>query len=183
LLVFKGAGVDDALYKDIANKLTADKNSVNKFDMVRTLLERINVNSQKFLRERREIIKRVTEFESFSTCWPDDQLKAKGLVAEIQKVVNVKDSFTRMNQERTYQQKKSTEAYLKNIQAQQKVKSEREAVKTDLYALFSESNAQKRGKLLESVLNRYFKTYNILVAEDFRRVGDTERAFWNRSMA
>lgn len=172
LLFFKGAGIDDPLYNDIAKKLAADKNSLNKFDMVRTVLERINVNSQKYLRERREIIKRVTEFESFSACWPDDQLKAKGLVAEIQKVVNVKDSFTRMNQERTSQQKKNSEDYLKNIQAQQKIRAEREAVKTDLYALFSENNAQKRGKLLESVLNRYFKTYNILVAEDFRRVSE-----------
>jgi restriction endonuclease Mrr len=172
LLFFKGAGVDYAVYKDVADKLSADKNSLNKFDMVRTVLERINVNSQKYLRERREIVKRVTEFESFSACWPDDQLKAKGLVAEIQKVVNVKDSFTRMNQERANQQKKNSEEYLKNIQTQHNIKLNRDAVKTDLYALFSEKNAQKRGKLLESVLNRYFKTYNILVAEDFKRLSE-----------
>lgn len=172
LLFFKGAGVDENLYVDIANKLSLDKNSINKFDMVRAVLERINLNSQKYLRERREVIKRVTEFESFSTCWPDDQLKAKGLIAEIRKVVNIKDSFTRMNQERANQQKKNSDEYLKNILAIQKVKAERETVKQDLFALFSESNAQKRGKLLEAVLNRYFKTYNISVAEDFRRVGE-----------
>jgi restriction system protein len=172
LLFFKGAGVDEALYSDIEAKLRLDRHSINKFDMVRLVLERINVNSQKFLRERREIIKRVTEFESFNACWPDDQLKAKGLVSEIQKVVNVKDSFTRMNQERTNEQKKNSDEYLKSIQVLQKVKEERDAVKKDLYALFSESNAQKRGKLLESVLNRYFKTYNILVKEDFKRVSE-----------
>jgi restriction endonuclease Mrr len=172
LLFFKGAGVDEAIYSDIEAELRLDRHSINKFDMVRSVLERINVNSQKFLRERREIIKRVTEFESFNACWPDDQLKAKGLVSEIQKVVNVKDSFTRMNQERTNEQKKNSDDYLKSIQALQKVKEERDDVKKALYALFSENNAQKRGKLLEAVLNRYFKTYNILVKEDFKRVGE-----------
>lgn len=172
LLFFKGAGVDEAIYSDIEAKLRLDRHSINKFDMVRSVLERINVNSQKFLRERREIIKRVTEFESFNACWPDDQLKAKGLVSEIQKVVNVKDSFTRMNQERTNEQKKNSDDYLKSIQALQKVKEERDDVKKALYALFSENNAQKRGKLLEAVLNRYFKTYNILVKEDFKRVSE-----------
>jgi hypothetical protein len=41
-------------------------------------------------------MKRLVEFEDFSTCWPDDQLKAKGLVAEILRVIDVKDSFGRM---------------------------------------------------------------------------------------
>jgi restriction system protein len=172
LLFFKGAGIDDSQYTDISQKLAFDKNSVNKFDMARTVLERINLNSQKFLRERREVIKRVTEFESFDTCWPEDQLKAKGLVSEIRKVVNVKDSFTRMSQERTNQQKKNSDEYLKNLQEQQKIKEERNRVKNDLYHLFAETNAQKRGKLLESVINAYFKSYKILVKDDFKRVGE-----------
>jgi hypothetical protein len=45
-------------------------------------------------------VKRVTEFEDFTTCWPSDQLKAEGLVARVRQVVNVRDSFTRMKQER-----------------------------------------------------------------------------------
>jgi hypothetical protein len=52
------------------------------------------------LRPRREIIKRVVEFEHFETCWPEDQLKAKGLVASVREAVNTKDAFTRMKQER-----------------------------------------------------------------------------------
>lgn len=172
LLFFKGAGVDEAIYSDINSKLYFDKNSINKFDMVRTVLERINMNSQKFIRERREIIKRVTEFESFSACWPDDQLKARGLVSEIQKVVNVKDSFTRMNQERASQQKKRSEEYVKGVHDIRKIKDERDLIKKDLYALFSLNSPHERGKKLESVLNRYFKSYNILVKEDFKRVSE-----------
>ena len=55
--------------------------------MVRTTLTRLNERGEAALRERREILKRVTEFEDFSTCWPNDQLKAKGLVAEIRRVI------------------------------------------------------------------------------------------------
>ena len=46
------------------------------------------------------MIKRVTEYEDFSTCWPEKQLPAQGLVARVRAVVNVKDTFTRLNQER-----------------------------------------------------------------------------------
>ncbi len=40
------------------------------------------------------------EYEVFSTCWPEDVLKAKGLVSEVRRVVEVKDSFTRIRQEK-----------------------------------------------------------------------------------
>jgi hypothetical protein len=79
---------------------SANSAAVRKHEIVRTVLTRLNERGEKSLGERREILKRVTEFEDYSTCWPADQLKAKGLVAEIRRVVNVKDSFTRMSQER-----------------------------------------------------------------------------------
>lgn len=66
--------------------------------IVRTVLDRLNAKGKPSLLERREILKRVTEFEDFSTCWASDQLKAKGLVAEVSRVIGVKDSFTRMKQ-------------------------------------------------------------------------------------
>ena len=53
-----------------------------------------------------EILRRITEFEDFSTGWPTDQLKAKGLVGEIRHVVDVKDSFTRMRSEREQERQK-----------------------------------------------------------------------------
>ena len=172
LLFFKGAGINENLYSDITNKINQDKDSINKYEIARSVLERINENSEKFLRERREIIKRITEFESFSTCWESDQLKAKGLVSEIQKVVNVKDSFTRMKQERENESNKRKKEYQKKIKEVQKKKESLEKTKNDLYALFSEKNAQKKGLLLEKVLNNYFKTFEILVKEDFKRTGE-----------
>lgn len=172
LLFFKGAGVDESIFSDIAQIVKTDKDSISKFKICRRILERINEDSEKHLRERREILKRITEFESFSTCWENDQLKAKGLVTEIQKVVNVKDSFTRMNQERLRESEKRKQEYTAKIEQIQKHNANLQNLKNALFALFRETNAQKRGKDLEKVLNGYFKEYQISVREDFKRTGE-----------
>ncbi|MFV0366280.1 MAG: restriction endonuclease [Mangrovibacterium sp.] len=172
LLFFKGAGVNENLFSDISTKVYLDKNSINKFDIVRTILERINEKNEIHLRQRREIVKRVTEFEAFTTCWENDRLKAMGLVSEVQKLVNVKDSFTRMKQERENEQKKHAQEYQKKVNDIKKEQEVKEQIQKDLYSLFGESNAQKRGKKLENVLNAYFNAFNILIKEDFRRNGE-----------
>lgn len=171
LLFFHGAGVPVELSKDVADRLRADRVSVNKYDIARTVVVRLNERGDATIRERREVIKRVVEFEDFSRCWPDDQMKAKGLVAEVQRVLNVKDSFTRLNQER--QRERTVRLEAQEAEAQ-KVKLQRatlDGIKNDLFGLFIETNAQVRGKKLEPVLNRLFKSYGISVREDFTRSG------------
>ncbi|MDR1748280.1 MAG: restriction endonuclease [Spirochaetaceae bacterium] len=172
LLFFKGAGVDERLYSDISEKVRQDKNSISKYDICRKILERINENNEKYLRERREIIKRITEFEAFSSCWENDQLKAKGLVAEIRNVVNVKDSFTRMKQEKDKEKEGQKKEFEKKMKELQERKDNIEKLKKELFALFLETNFQKRGKQLEKVLNNYFQIHEILIKEDFKRVGE-----------
>lgn len=172
LTFFNGAGVDDNIYSDITLKVNSNPESISKYDICRTILERINQDTDKYLRERREILKRITEFEAFSTCWEKDQFKAKGLVAEIQKVINVKDSFTRMKQEREREQDLRKKEYQNKIEEVKKQKELLVKIKTEFFTLFSEKDFQKRGKTLEKVLNNYFRAYEILVKEDFKRVGD-----------
>ncbi len=172
LTFFNGAGISTTLYEDVTIRVHTNPDDISKYEICRIILERINQNSDKYLRERREILKRITEFEAFSTCWESDQLKAKGLVSEIQKVINVKDSFTRMKQERENEQNLRRKEHQQKISEIQKQKETIGKIKKELYSLFSESNHQKRGKTLESVLNNYFKTYQILVKEDFKRVGE-----------
>ena len=58
LLFFKGAGVDERLFSDISTQVNQDRNAITKYDICRRILERINENTEKYLRERREIIKR-----------------------------------------------------------------------------------------------------------------------------
>jgi hypothetical protein len=80
--------------------LAEDASTINKFDIVRPLLTRLNEAGDTALGERRALLQRVHDFEDFSTCWESGRLEAQGLVGQIRKVVNVKDSFTRMRQER-----------------------------------------------------------------------------------
>jgi len=88
LMFFPGAGVADAVTSDLAAQLQTAKDEINKYEIVRTVLERLNAKGEGDLRERREVLRRVVEFANFDTCWPSDQLKAKGLVASIREVVN-----------------------------------------------------------------------------------------------
>jgi restriction system protein len=171
ILFFRGAGVPASMTADIEIALKTDRDSVKKHESARTILTRVNEGGDTLLATRRELLKRVTEFEDFSRCYDNDVMKAKGLVAEIRRVVQVKDSFTRMKQER------DREAEARRAEQQQKTATARErrekiaAAKTRLYALFGETNPQRRGKTLESVLNDLFRAYGALIAEDFRRKG------------
>lgn len=167
LLFFHGAGVSEDIWKDISQQLRVDRNSINKYEITRKVLTRLNEKGEAGLRERREILKRVTEFENFSSCWDNDRLKAKGLVAEIREIVNVKDAFTRMKLEREAEKKKHQLEAQKKAEAQKLKRVKLEQIKVDFAALFSEKDPQKRGKKLEVVLNDLFATYEILVKEAF----------------
>jgi len=165
LLFFTGAGVSTTHTNDIAVRLKQDRATVNKYEIVRTILARLNQKGDAAIRERREVVKRVVEFEDFSTCWPEDQLKAKGLVAQIRQVVNVKDSFTRMNLERKAERSQRLAEQRARDKKEQERKAELSAIKSDLFALFREQNPQKRGKAVEGVLNRLFQSNGILIRD------------------
>ena len=158
---------------EIRTRLSNAPNSINKFEMARTVLTGLNEIGDSAIRERREILKRVVEFEDFSTCWENDRLEAQGLVAKIRDVVNVKDSFTRMNQERTAEVRKRRET---QDAATMKLRQRRERmakIRQEFSGLFAIENAQERGLRLERVLNEIFDVEGILVQEDFRRIPAT----------
>jgi len=172
LLFFKGAGVGAAFTQDLAQQLRANRDGLKKHEMVRTVLTRLNERGEATLRERREVLKRVVEFEDFSSCWPDDQLRGKGLVAEIRKLINVKDSFTRMSQEREAESRERREAVEAKRKAIEQRKRDLQTLKGELFGLFPMTDAWARGKKLEGVLNRLFKASEILVREAFTLKGD-----------
>jgi hypothetical protein len=172
LLFFRGAGVPSRHIGDLAAAVQRDKDSISKYEIARRVLERINAEGDKTLAARREVIKRVVEFDDFAGCWPNDVLEAQGLVAQIQRIVNVKDSFTRMNLEREkerQQRQHEHEAKMKKVQQRTELRA---AVKRDLYALFAVQNAWKRGKQLEEILNRLFNVEEILIREAFTLRGN-----------
>ncbi len=173
LLFFKGAGVSDAATRDLAEMVQKDRKSINKYRIARTILTRLSEEGDARLRERREVLKRVAEFEDFSACWPDDQLKAKGLVAEIRRVINVKDSFTRLNNERERERVQRMGLLDEELRAVQQKRRVIEQLKSELFALFGEKDTRKRGKALECVLNKVFDVHGILVREAFAVAGDS----------
>jgi len=160
-------GCREGFTADLRQKLATDRNSINKYEIVREVLIRLNDKGEASLRERREVLKRVVKFENFSTCWPSDQLKAKGLVAEIRSVVDVKDSFGRMRQEQEAERNKRLEEEKQKATAKNEGRAKVQQVKKDLYALFGLADPQKRGKQVEGVLNRLFQTTGILLREAF----------------
>lgn len=172
LLFFRGAGVSTRYSCEAARLLAQDRESINKFAMVRLVLEALNVAGEAALRERREVLRRVVEFEDFSTCWETDRLAAQGRVAEIRRVINVKDSFTRMTLERDRELAKHREEHATKLEELQQRHKERQQVEADLSAIVVSSNPQARGLRFEDVVTRLFRTYGLLVREPFRRVGD-----------
>lgn len=167
LLFFQGAGVPANVLQPYDRMLRTDKNTFNKYHVTRELLTKLNEQGERSLRVRRELLKRVTEFEDFSLCWDNDRAAARGLVAQIRDVINVKDSFTRMRIEKDEEKRKRIEEQEAAAKVQQDRAAHRTRVKVALYALFGEQDAQKRGKALESVLNDLFACYGILVREAF----------------
>lgn len=171
-LFFKGAGVDKKFTVDLERRLSRHHETIGKFEIARMVLDRLNDAGERTLRERREVLKRVVEFEDFSTCWENEKLVAQGLVSKIQKLVEVKDSFTRMRLEREAEVRKHREIKDKEIEAKRLRGEALEGIHQDLTRLFALQEPQERGRKLEGVLNRLFELEGILVREAFTRVDE-----------
>lgn len=172
LLFFEGAGVGKEDLKPFNNLLSENKDEFNKYRVARELLTTLNQRGEASLRERREIVKRVTEFSDFSLCYENDRAAARGLVAQIRDLVNVKDSFTRINLEREKERQERLEPQRRAADEKAKRKAELAEIRNQFFALFAESNPHKRGKAIEAVLNRYFRFSSILISEAIAIKGD-----------
>jgi len=174
LLFLKGAGVPDGDLSAMQAQVRKDRDAVTKFEIARDVLTKVNVRGEAGLRPRREIIKRVVEFEEFSMCWPGDLDRAKANVADLRKMVKAKDAFTKIqNAYDELQAEKAAEARAAHA-AKLEQKRRLADVRNRLNALFGmDSEPQKRGKLLEGVLNDLFRAYGIHVKEDFKRLDQT----------
>ena len=172
LLFFSGAGVADYLLGDLRRRLRADPKSIGKFEITRTVLQRLNERGETTLRARREVLRRVVEFTNYDACWPDDLLKAKGAVASVRDIVNQKDSFTRMNLAREAERRARLAIAEKERAARQERIDRILEAKETLFALFGSGlTPQQRGKHLEGALNCLFQAFDIAIHEAFHLVG------------
>lgn len=173
LAFFRGCGVTDSMTTDLRRRVDADKAAITKYEITRTILNRLNEKNDHALAQRRQVIKRVSEFEDFSACWNNDQLKAQGLVARVRSVVNVKDSFTRLNQEYERERLERQRQQEAKAQAIQRQREERESLHRRLVDLRSITVPQQRGLALEDVLNDVFKLDGLSVREAFTLSSDS----------
>lgn len=167
LTFFRGCGVAQGTLADLQQRVAADRTIINKYEIARSVLTRINEGGDQNLGQRREVIKRVTEFQDFSACWPDDQLKARGLVASIRELVNVKDSFTRISQERDNDRREHLRQQAAAADAKRCRLAARDGLRRRLAALSSMSNPRERGLAFEGVLNDIFKLDELSIREAF----------------
>ena len=65
-MFFQGAGVPQADLMSAAAQLKSDPKSISKYQITRQVLEALNTRGDSGLAARREIIKRIVEFEEFS---------------------------------------------------------------------------------------------------------------------
>lgn len=178
LIFFSGAGVQERFLADLRAKLTADKNSINKYEISRTILIRLNDGGDDALSERREIVKRVVEFNDFSRCWPTDQMVATGLVTKVREFVNIKDSLTKLQQ--NYESQIEQERVKRRLEEDDRIeklkqeKQKRQAIRSQIIALYQESDTKKRGKQLEGILNNLFELEGILIKDSFTIKGDNK---------
>ena len=166
VLFFRGAGVPASMTADLEKIIREDRASINKYEIARTILASINQGGDAMLAIRRELLKRVVEFEDFTRCYENEVMKAKGLVGEVRRIINVKDSFTRMSQERAREAEARRAEHDRRVATANARQKKIEAAKSRLFALYAETNPQRRGKALEGVLNDLFRAYDVLVAED-----------------
>jgi len=172
ILFFRGAGVDGPVIEGLAEQVRRDRDSIYKREIAQQLLVLVNEGGDATLRQRREIVKRVVEWENFDTCYDDNRLAAQGLVAQVRKRVNEHDAFTRMHQA---QETERTERLVPGRVKLAEVQRRREryaTLKKDFAALFTLTNPQLRGKRSEGVFNELFALGNILVRQAFTLSGE-----------
>ena len=170
MLFFQGAGIGDDILCDHWQVVRTNPKSVNKFAITRSVLTRLNERGESTLRERRELLKRVVEFDEFSACWPNDQAAAKGYVADVRRLVNVKDYFTRLQQEKDRERREHMKQQEARAAKLRQRKEAQERVRQKLYGLFKDDlDPQQRGRDFEAGLNELFQLDGISLRQPFRR--------------
>ena len=164
---FRGAGVADRLIVDFEQKLRADVKSVTKRDLARTVLVRMNADGDASLGARREVIKRIVEHQDFASAWPEDVTAAKAFVSDVRQLVAAKDAVTRIEEARQHERRERLAEKDRELADIARRRAEYLEIRERLFALFGETNAWKRGKALEGVLNDLCRAHGNLVREAF----------------
>jgi hypothetical protein len=97
------------------------------------VLHAVNDLGPSGLAVRREIVKRVVEFQSFEKCYEDKAMAARGGVQAIREFVNAKDTVTRLAESAERERSKNMDAAERKRDDIEKRRVERAAIKADFY--------------------------------------------------
>ncbi|MFG2634218.1 restriction endonuclease [Streptomyces sp. NPDC048362] len=167
LTFLRSAGISEAMLTPYREQLKIDRSAVNKFKMVRAVLGQLNEQGDQALGVRRELLRRVVEFQEFSVLWPEDQPVARGLIAGVRDIVNTKDAFTRMNQEREAERKERLATQRAEQEEKSRKKRRFQDLQTQLASLFKLDDPHVRGIALERLLNEIFASSGVLIRDSF----------------
>jgi len=167
LLFFANCGVESSILQKYVVALKRDRTSVNKFEVTREVLTILNQGGDRMLGIRRQLLQRVVCFDSFDMCWENDRDHAKANVAEICRIVKLKDTVTRFEQIADREPQNIVRQNQQRLQLIAEKKEQYQALKNQLMGLFSMENPQKRGKALETALNNLFAFFQIGIHEAF----------------
>lgn len=177
LTFFRGAGVPQRVLADLEARVQADRNSLSKVEIARTVLERINAGADELLAARRGALRRVVEFEAFGACWPNERDKAEASVRRLRELVEHKDTVRRLEREReTRERDARAREQAERGDAARRQAEERAQILADFAAVARDPNAQRRGKSVEGVVAAMFRHAGIELAEDFQRRSDSSGA-------
>ena len=167
LIFFEGAGVSPKFTSEARRQLNENRAGISKFAIAQDVIERLNEAGDLGLRARRELIKRVIDFQDFGTCWPDDADQAELLVGRVRTLVNRVDTATRIHLNQEAEMRQRIEERRAKTEGSRVPHQNLAEIRRDFNRLFAIDNPQERGRSLENVLNRYFAASGILVRESF----------------
>lgn len=167
LVFFQNVGVPNNYLQVHYALLNTNRSQFKKFDVTREILTRLNQEADKMLGVRRKLLQRVIEYEAFETCYPNDRDRAKANVADIKKIVKLKDTVTKYENLLSKEQNEKIRIQKEKSERIKRSKENFENLRQRFTKLFSIQNPQERGKKLESVLNDIFDYFKIGVKEDF----------------
>jgi restriction system protein len=168
LSFFRGAGVDQRYIAGYEAALRQDREAAKKHPTTRELLTLVNERpGDEWLRVRREIVKRIVEFENFEQAWPQEQTAARGAVAKVRDIQHRKDSFTRMKDERDRERREYRAGLQRKIDKERQKAEQREKLRGAFGKLFTTTDPYVRGKAFETVMNDLFEFEGISIRKAF----------------
>ena len=164
---FEGAGVQEYILGEHRDLLESDQTSFRKFTVTRAILVELNRRGDPCLRARRELLKRVVEFENYSSCWDDDREKAKLRVFEIRGLVNLKDSVTKIALAEEQERRLRVESARRGAEEKEDRQRRSATHLRELKSLFQLEKGPARGRAAEEVFTKILEASGMQVREPF----------------